>query len=102
MSTFICVSPDKQRAIYFCPSIGRRRLYRSGYPVTDQKTLKVVQYKTVNAAYITCKGVNNAHGDNFIVVDKTTLEPIPVKKDPNVKAALGAGKKIKNVNPKGL
>jgi hypothetical protein len=73
--SFICVDPERKRAVYFCPSVGRRRFYRSGFPVTDQRTLKLLEYQTVNAAAITAKRINDVHDEKFLVVDKDTLQP---------------------------
>ena len=81
---YICVAPSKEvfnasgkslgmceeRALYYCRDIGRRRIYRSSYPIPDDKCFKLLKYKSLKYAQETCDGVNRAYNDNFRPIEK--------------------------------
>jgi hypothetical protein len=78
---FICHSPAKEyfnvsgdslgmgtdRALYYATSIGRRRIYRSDYPLT-QKGFKLFVFTDKGKAQNMCDKINEANNDNFTPV----------------------------------
>lgn len=89
MVKYICFSPSKDqfdvngnslgmsgdRAVYYAKSVGKRRIYRSLYPIEPymfkgediNKDLELLIFNTSIEAKRICDEVNNVYGDNFIV-----------------------------------
>lgn len=79
MAKYICFSPAKEefdfkgnslgmghaRALYYATVIGKRRVYRSAYPVPSDKKFRLFEYKTERGAIDLCKEINEAYNDNF-------------------------------------
>jgi len=69
---YIVVSISEEsgdRALYYEKSIGRSRLYRSGYPEPYFPNLALKTYKTKKGAQKDCDYINNYYGDNFKVIE---------------------------------
>jgi len=67
---FICKSKDSERKLYYSPSIGRKRIYRS----TGEKHFKLKVFKNRSAAQALCDKINETYNDDFEVVEKP-VEP---------------------------
>lgn len=96
MAKYICFSPGKEqfdikgnslgisvdRAIYYAKSIGKRRIYRSSYPIEPymfkgndiNKDLELFIFDTRIEAQNVCDKVNNVYGDKFIVKEVSEIE----------------------------
>ena len=70
MANYIIVSEAKdqspKRAVYFLPSVGRRRFYRQSIDGPD-KSLKILKYKRKSRAEEVCFVVNGVYNDDFKV-----------------------------------
>lgn len=54
-----------ERAIYYAKSVGKHRLYRSGYPVPDQNGLILFEFKDIEKAFRMCDDTNDIFNDDF-------------------------------------
>lgn len=84
---WICISRNKNefRALYYSYAIGKRRIYRSAYPVPNDKTFRLFAYKRKETTQLMCDEINEAYSDNF--------EPIEVSESviSDVKACAKSG-----------
>ncbi len=62
---FICKSKDGERRLYFSPSVGRNRIYRS----SGEKHFKLKIFKNRAAAQSLCDEINKTYNDDFEVVE---------------------------------
>jgi hypothetical protein len=88
MKRFICFSPSKEhfnaagqslgmgddRALFYSPSVGRQRLYRSSYP-DPTKGLKLLTFKTESVAQSRCNSINKAYNDDFSTLEIDVESP---------------------------
>lgn len=58
----------EDRAIYYSKSIGKRRLYRSGYPIPT-KGLTLLTFDSEEKAIACCKNTNEQFNDTFVAVN---------------------------------
>lgn len=79
MKKFICYSQAReqfnykgdslgmgdQRALYYTPSVGRGRVYRSAYPEPSSKNLKILTFDNEEKASSLCSRINEAYNDDF-------------------------------------
>jgi hypothetical protein len=82
MSNIICFSPAKEqfdvngrnlgmghdRALCYSKKLGRKRIYRSGYPTPD-KRLTVLTFKSDSEAKAVCDEINKVYNDDFKPLD---------------------------------
>lgn len=75
---YICVSEDKvaknfkdeiigttgKRALFYTPSIGRRKIYRRGFNEQSKK-FKYLEFKSQEKAQEMCEDINETYGDDF-------------------------------------
>lgn len=64
---WICVSRNKNefRALFYSYELGKRRIYRSSYPVPKDKTFRLFEYKRKEKAQLMCDEINEVYSDNF-------------------------------------
>ncbi len=65
MQKFICIAKAGNRALYYSTKVGKDRVYRSGYPIADNKNFKLFEYRTEEKANALCHIINLAYNDNF-------------------------------------
>lgn len=53
------------RAVYFAKSIGKHRLYRSGYPKPNDKDFELLTFDTLLEAQQEANNTNQTNNDNF-------------------------------------
>lgn len=60
---YICIQKTDEgtNALYYDYSIGRRRIYRQTYPITQYKGLKLFKYKIKNNAQKLCDYTNEMY-----------------------------------------
>lgn len=70
---------SEARALYYLPTIGRHRIYRSAIPlqpyifngVDINKNLKLLKYKSKSSAQKVCDEINEVYGDDFYVKEES-------------------------------
>ena len=66
------------RALFYSYAIGKRRIYRSSYPVPSDKTFRLFAYKKIENAQLLCDVINEAYNDDFepLEVDQSVINDV--------------------------
>lgn len=83
MFMWICLSKKSKkcaqdRALYYSYDIGKRRMYRSGYPEPDYSTFRLLAYKRKENAQFRCDVMNEAFFEDFepVLVSEEEIEKV--------------------------